>query len=140
MTRSIKLTTTLDAPIAAVWEALTNKTAMREWLMPCDIEPVVGHQFQFRTQSYPGFDGIVHCEILEVVEKELLSFKWSGGTLKNTIVTFQLKAEGDQTILDFEHRGFEGLLNRIIIRNLLSNGWKSQILVKRLPQYLAKNE
>ena len=138
MTRSIKLTVTYDASVEEVWTAITNKEAMSEWLMPCDIEPIIGHKFQFKTQPTPGFDGIVQCEVLEVVPHELLSFSWTGGTLKDTKVTFKLKSLGDRTTLDFEHSGFTGLLNRIIIRKLLSSGWKSKILVKLLPNYLAK--
>lgn len=140
MAKFIKLSVTYNYPIQQVWEALTSKKAMSEWLMECDIEPVVGHKFQFKTKPQPGFDGIVNCEVLELKEHELLSFSWSGGTLKNTRVTFKLKADGPNTIVDFEHSGFEGLLNKIIIRRLLANGWKSKILVKQLPKYLANHE
>ena len=140
MSKSIKLTVTYDFPVEEVWQALTDKDAMSQWLMPCDIEALVGHKFQFRTKSYPGFDGIVNCEVIEVREHELLSFSWNGGSLKDTIVTFKLTAKGNQTILDFEHSGFEGLINRIIIRKILANGWKSKILVKLLPNYLKAHE
>lgn len=140
MAKSIKLTVTYPHPIEQVWEALVSKQAMSEWLMPCDIEPRIGHKFQFKTKPQPGFDGIVNCEVLELKEHELLSFSWSGGTLKNTKVTFRLKADGPNTILDFEHSGFEGLLNKMIIRRLLASGWKGKILVKLLPKYLANHE
>ena len=140
MPKSINISVTYDFPVEEVWQALTNKEAMSQWLMPCDIVPIVGHKFQFRTKSYPGFDGIVDCEVLEVKENELLSFSWSGGSLKDTIVTFKLRAKGQQTILDFEHSGFEGLMNRIIVRKILANGWKTKILVKFLPNYLREHE
>ena len=84
MEDSIKMKVTYDHPLESVWEALTDAEAMSEWLMPCDIKPIVGHQFQFRTKPYPGFDGIVNCEVLEIKEKELLSFSWNGGSLKET--------------------------------------------------------
>lgn len=129
---------TYDAPIVEVWKAITDKQAMSEWLMLCDIEPIVGHSFQFNTKPAPGFDGKVHCKVLEVVEHEVLSFSWTGGSLTDTRVTFRLKAEGNQTVLDFEHSGFKGLLNRIIVHKILSNGWKKKILVQQLPNYLTK--
>lgn len=138
MARSIKITKVYDFPISDVWEALVNKTAMSAWLMPCNIEPVIGHKFQFKTKPYPGFNGIIDCEILQLKEQELLSFSWSGGSLENTIVTFKLSKEGAGTKLDFEHRGFEGLLNRIIVKKILSNGWKKKILTVLLPQHLSK--
>lgn len=136
MSKSIQLSFTYHFPVEHVWQALTSKEAMSEWLMPCDIEPIVGHTFQFKTKSFPGFDGTVHCEVLEVIEHELLSFSWSGGTIKNTVVTFSLHNRGTSTLLEFEHKGFEGFLNQLIVKRILSNGWKTKILVDHLPKYL----
>jgi len=138
MGKSIKLTRVYEAPLEKVWQALTDQKAMSEWLMPCDFEPKIGHKFQFRTKSYPGFDGIVNCEVLELRENELLSFSWSGGSLKNTVVTFKLLPENGKTRLDFEHSGFEGLVNSLIVRKILSNGWKKKILSVQLPNYLSQ--
>ena len=137
MSKSIKLTRIYDFPVEKVWQALTDPKAMSEWLMPCDFEPRVGHKFQFKTKPYPGFDGITDCEVLELKENELLSFSWSGGSLKNTIVTFKLSAEKSKTRLDFEHSGFEGFVNSVIVKKILSNGWK-KILSNQLPKHLSK--
>ena len=133
-----KITTeiTYAHSVEKVWQALTNAEAMSQWLMPCNIKPEVGHQFEFRTKPSPGFDGIVKCEVLEIKEKELLVFSWSGGSLENTRVSFQLTALGDQTKLSFEHSGFQGFFNKLIVRKILANGWKKQILIKKLPKYL----
>ena len=138
MKDSIQLDITYDHPVEDVWEALTNKEAMSEWLMPCDIKPVVGHRFQFKTKPYPGFDGIVNCEVLVVKKYEELSFSWSGGSLENTRVSFKLFPQGDQTNLQFVHSGFEGFFNKLIVRRILAAGWKTKILVKLLPNYLSK--
>ena len=126
-------------PITEIWKAITDKEAMSEWLMPCDIEPVIGHKFQFKTKSFPGFNGTIDCQVLEVIDNELLSFSWSGGPLKQTKVSFRLKKSGSKTILYFEHNGFEGFLNRVIVRKILSNGWKTKILPSLLQKYLEKN-
>ena len=136
MARSIKLTTTYSHPIASVWEALTNSAAMSQWLMPCDIKPEVGHHFQFRTKPSIGFKGIVDCTVLEVEHEKKLSISWSAGGLKNTRVDFILEAKGDQTILHFEHSGFEGFMNNLIARRILAAGWKTKILTVQLPKYL----
>lgn len=140
MKNSIKLSTTYDFPINEVWEALTNKTAMSEWLMPCNLEPIPDYKFQFQTKSYPGFDGIINCVVLEVVKHKRFSFSWSGGSLKNTKVIFNLTEDGDKITLDFEHNGFKGLINQLIICKILSNGWKTKILVSLLPNYLSTHE
>jgi len=139
MSRSIKLTKIYDFPIEQVWSALTTPEAMSEWLMPCDFKPEIGYKFRFTTKPYPGFDGITHCEVLELVENQLLSFSWSGGSLKNTKVTFKLTEQGSKTKLDFEHSGFQGFVNSVIVRKILSNGWKKKILIIQLQKYL-KNE
>ncbi|MDW3649412.1 MAG: SRPBCC domain-containing protein [Bacteroidia bacterium] len=138
MTRTINLTTTYSHPVQKVWKALTDKTALSQWLMPTDFEPVVGHKFQFKTKPQGNFDGIVNCEVLEIVEEEKLSFSWSAGKSMSTIVVFELTAVGNETRLDFQHKGFEGLFNRLIARNILAAGWKRKILTKLLPEYLAK--
>jgi len=138
MGKKIQLSTIYNHQIQDVWQAITNAEAMSEWLMPCNIKPIVGHKFQFKTKSYPGFDGIVNCEVLEVIPLKKLSFSWSGGSLKNTIVSFELKAIDDKTELNFEHTGFEGFFNKVIVSRILSNGWLNKILTVQLPQYLKK--
>ena len=138
MGKKIELTTIYNHPIADVWEALTNSEAMSEWLMPCDIKPFAGHKFQFKTKSYPGFNGIVNCEVLEVIEQQKLSFSWSGGSLKNTIFSFELKQLGDKTELKFEHSGFDGFFNKVIVSRILANGWLHKILTVQLPKFLNK--
>lgn len=140
MKDSIKFKVKYKFQIEEVWHALTDKDAMSEWLMPCDIAPIVGHKFQFRTKPYPGFNGIIDCEVLEIIENELLVFSWQGGSLKETKVTFKLQEEGDHTILYFEHSGFKGLLNKVIVKKILSNGWKTKILPSSLKKYLEKND
>lgn len=111
---------------------------MSEWLMPCDIKPIVGHTFQFKTKSYPGFDGTVNCQVLEVVPFQKLSFSWSGGSLKNTTVSFELESTDGKTKLKFEHSGFEGFFNKVMVSKILANGWLSKILTVQLPKFLNK--
>ena len=137
MKKSITLTRTYDVSVAKLWRALTSAEALSIWLMPTDFEPVLGHRFTFQTKPSPGFDGVVRCEVLELDPERKLSFSWSGGSLKDTIVTFNLTPYGNRTQLHFEHRGFEGIVNRLLLRNLLASGWKGKILTKQLDQYLA---
>ncbi|MEM9545215.1 MAG: SRPBCC domain-containing protein [Bacteroidota bacterium] len=138
MSKSITLTKIYDYPVEKVWQALTDREALSEWLMPCDFEPQIGHEFQFITKPSLGFDGIVNCKVLELDVNKILSYSWSGGSLKNTIVTFKLTALENQTRLDFEHSGFEGFINSIIVRRILSSGWKKKILSVQLSKYLSK--
>ena len=70
MAKSIKVDREYDAPVEAVWAALTDKAALSEWLMPCNFEPILGFEFEFRTKPSPGFDGIVSCKVLEIIDQE----------------------------------------------------------------------
>jgi uncharacterized protein YndB with AHSA1/START domain len=91
-----------------VWRALTDSATLAEWLMPNDFEPSVGHRFTFRTEPNPqaGFDGIVHCEVLECAPPSRLAYSWAGGGI-DTRVTYQLEPDGDGTRVLFEQSGFD---------------------------------
>ena len=56
-------------PAEKVWECLTTPELLSQWLMKNDFKPVVGHKFNFFTKPIPkmGFDGIVYCEVIEIV-------------------------------------------------------------------------
>jgi uncharacterized protein YndB with AHSA1/START domain len=105
----------LPASAAKVWRALTDPAMLAGWLMPNDIAPVVGHVFQFRTQPMGDWNGIVDCEVLEVVPEQKLVYTWNGGSANNedyghkleTTVTWTL-APGDDgaTLLKLVHHGF----------------------------------
>ncbi|WP_405736689.1 SRPBCC domain-containing protein [Streptomyces sp. NBC_01537] len=90
----------LARPPAKVWRALTEADRLARWLMPNDFQPVVGHRFTFRTEPRPqqGFDGIVHCEVLELAPQRRLRIAWRGGRL-DTTVTWTLEPEGRGTRL-----------------------------------------
>ncbi len=130
MAKSIKLTHVFDAQIDDVWEALTNQNALSEWLMPNNFIPKIGHEFQFKTKSSIGFSGVVNCKVIDIKEKELLTYSWSGGPLKDTMVTFRLADEGKKTRLELEHSGFKNSLSNLIVKKILTNGWKKIIKVR----------
>ena len=102
-------------PPSKVWRALTEPDLLAGWLMPNDIAPVVGHRFNFRTQPMGDWNGVVDCEILEVVPLEKLVYSWGGGSAKNdgyghqleTTVTWTLEVQPDGgTKLRLVHHGF----------------------------------
>ena len=107
---------------AKVWRALTDSAALAEWLMPNDFEPRVGHEFTLRTDPAPGFDGIVHCRVLELVDQRRLSFTWRGGPL-NTVITFELEPIASGTKLRVTQTGFEGMKANMV-RLILKSGSK----------------
>ena len=116
-----------------VWRWLSDSEAMAEWLMPNSFKPVIGHRFEFRTKPAPGFDGIVHCQVLELVPSQRLAFTWAGGGI-DTVVTFALAADGEGTKVVFSQTGFSGPKG-LMLSYLLGSGWKA-MLGKKLPRLL----
>jgi len=90
-------------PVSAVWRALTDRPELASWLMPNDFAPAVGARFRF--DAAPGF-GYVDGEVLVVDPPHILSCRWviEG---RPTTVTFQLHADGGDTVLRLEHEGLE---------------------------------
>ena len=131
MSRDIRLSATYPQSPRDVWRALTDRELLSQWLMPTDFEPRIGHRFTFRTKPAPGFDGIVHCEVLELVPEKRLAISWRGGGI-DTIVSFDIEPAANGTRLHMSQTGFSGLRGRLV-STLLRRGW-DQMLHKRLPQ------
>ncbi|HEV7644354.1 MAG TPA: SRPBCC domain-containing protein [Pyrinomonadaceae bacterium] len=122
MKRDIKMEAFYPYPPERVWRAVADGKAMAKWLMPNDFEPKLGHKFQFRTKPAPGFDGIVHCEVLELQEPRLLRISWRGGPI-DTVLKFLLEPVQGGTKLSLEHTGFTGVKG-LMISYMMSSGWK----------------
>jgi uncharacterized protein YndB with AHSA1/START domain len=122
-----------------VWRALTDPGLLARWLMPNDFVPVVGHRFTFRTTPRPsdGFNGIVHCEVLELEPERLLRLAWRGGQLDTTL-TWTLRPEGRGTRLFVEHAGFDpdDPVQRQAF-TIMGGGWRSH-LWRRLAELLSE--
>ena len=89
-TESISFEFDLHHSPEKVWRALTDPVLLTEWLLPVvelKLEP--GAAFTFKTQPYPGWDGIVNCRILESEARRKLSYTWDVPFL-DTVVTFTL--------------------------------------------------
>ena len=110
MTKTIQREILIPQPRVQVWRALTDSTALAEWMFPNDFAPRVGHHFTFQVPPNPkvGFDGlVVRCEVLECEPPSWVAFSWSAGGLVGTRVSFRLEPDGDGTRVLFEHSGFD---------------------------------
>jgi uncharacterized protein YndB with AHSA1/START domain len=119
--RDIVITRELPYPRELVWESLTDRVQLAAWLMENDVEPVVGHEFTFRTDPALGFDGIVRCKVLVVEAPQRLEMTWNGGGL-DTVLSYRLEATEGGTRLTLKHSGFKGIGN-LIPRIILGIGW-----------------
>ncbi len=128
-TKSIRVEYDLPHPPAKVWRALTESALLAAWLMPNDIRPVVGHRFTFKAQPMPGWDGTVHCEVIEVEPERRLRYSWSGGAEDSrleSVVTWTLAATPQGTQLSLEHAGF--LPRNAFAFDIMGRGWRGKMV------------
>ena len=106
-TESISFEFDLHHSPEKVWRALTDPVLLTEWLLPVvELKLKPGAAFTFRTQPYPGWDGIVNCRILEIDEFKKLSYAWVVGDMDN-VVTFTLTPTASGTRLSLVQSGFK---------------------------------
>jgi uncharacterized protein YndB with AHSA1/START domain len=140
---SIVVDYTLNEPPAQVWRALTEPALLAQWLMENDIQPIVGHKFNFRTKPMGDWDGIVYCEVLEVKEPHKLVYTWQGGSDKNqnyghrldTTVTWTLTPTSTGgTLLNLVHHGFQP---DDYAFQIMGQGWRSMVTAEKITRILA---
>jgi len=92
-----------------VWRALTDPVLLTEWLLPVvELELEPGAAFTFKTQPHPGWDGTVHCRIIEIEAHRKLSYAWVVGDMAlDTVVTFTLTPTASGTRLNLVQSGFK---------------------------------
>jgi uncharacterized protein YndB with AHSA1/START domain len=129
MAKVIKHQYFFSHPVETVWEYLTNSELMGQWLMKNDFEPLVGHEFQFRTgaKANLNFDGIFYCKVLEIEPLRKLVYSWNCGPGESkinleSVVTWQLEARKNGTEVFLDHRGFNQEENLDMYHGLL-HGW-----------------
>jgi uncharacterized protein YndB with AHSA1/START domain len=104
-TRSLVIEREIPHPAAKIWRALTQGALIEEWLMKNDFQPVVGHQFNFRSTPVPGWDGVINSEVLAIEPNSRLSYSWGTmGTM--SVVTWTLTPTKVGTHVRMEQTGF----------------------------------
>lgn len=105
----IEMAWELDAEPEKVWRMLTEPKLLERWIMANDMEPEVGRKFQFHREPIGGWDGVVHCEVLELDAPKRLAYAWNvgGGMGLETVVTWTLTKTATGTKLELVHSGFE---------------------------------
>ena len=119
-----------------IWKALTSSELMGRWIQmaPTGFEPVNGKQFTLQTSPAGAWDGVIHCQVLEVIPNERLAYAWKGGHESNvgygspldTVVTFTLSRVVEGTRVRLVHSGFVLSKNETTFKNL-SEGWKKVV-------------
>ena len=114
-----------------IWKTLTSGQLMGRWMMaPTGFDPVKGTHFTFQTRPAGAWDGVIHCQVLEVVPNKRLAYAWRGGDEGNigygsqldTVVTWMLSPAEGGTRLRLVHSGFVIPRNDTAFKNM-SEGW-----------------
>lgn len=143
-TRSIVVEYDLPYPPEKVWRVLTEPELVAQWLMPNDLQPIVGHQFTFQSRPVEGWDGKAHCEVLIVEPCQRLQYSWAGGSdaisgyghRLDTVVTWTLSPAPDGgTHVRLDHDGFTD--DDAFAFENMGKGWNS-FLTPRMSSVLAE--
>jgi uncharacterized protein YndB with AHSA1/START domain len=130
--RSIVVDEVFPHAPSVVWKTLVTPELMARWLRmtPVGFEPKVGNRFTYQTTPAGAWDGVIQCEVLEVVPNERLVYTWQGGHEDNveygsrldTVVTWSLSLTEAGCRLRVNHAGFVRRKNDHAYRNM-SEGW-----------------
>lgn len=136
MSLKLELDFQYTTSIEKVWSALTDSKQLAKWVLDNDFEPIVGHRFQFRAEPNQYWDGIINGEVLIVDPPTKLSYLWSVGDEKHTVV-WTLQELGDGKVnLHLDQTGFSNVAGLEGARH----GWARWIdqLDKLLTQIIEK--
>ena len=130
-----------QAPISLVWKAITDRDQMKLWYFDLpEFIPEVGCEFKF--MGGPAEDRQYQhiCKVTEVIPDQKIAYSWRyDGYPGNSLVTFELFDEGDQTSLKLTHEGLETFPanNPDFAKKNFAEGW-NWIIGTSLKDYLEK--
>ena len=126
-----------EAPIAKVWEALTDRDKMKRWYFPQlqKFQPVLGYEFQFNDDSHE-----YHKEwfVTKIVAGSTFAHSWAyKGHAGSSEVVFDLFEKGNTTMLRVTQTGLESFPNHPHFkRERFERGWDN-LLGENLKRLLA---
>ena len=130
---------TLNAPVAKVWRALTDVDRMRQWYFDLkEFKPEVGFEFEFVVE-HEGNRYHHLCRITEVIPEKKIAYNWRyKGEPGDSLVTFELFADGEKTRVKVTHTGIETFPKTpAYARKNFEAGWTA-IIGSELKQFLEK--
>lgn len=113
-------------PPASVWHALTDPSALAEWLMETDFAPENGRSFQMRCENPDGGMDRYLCKVLAIEPEVRMLWSWildGRQSEGETYVEFVLVGVPEGTQLTIRHSGDR---DRVTIDNFKS-GWPHKL-------------
>ena len=107
-TEAVVIERTFNAPVARVWQALTDVEQMREWYFDLkQFKPEIGFEFGF-VVDHEGRVYDHRCRVTEMIPQRKIAYSWRyHGHEGNSLVTIELFPEGQKTRLKLTHDGLE---------------------------------
>jgi len=131
---------TFNVPAEKVWEAITDINQMKQWYFPQleNFKPEEGFETEFNVH-HEGKDYFHIWQVKEVVPLKKISVEWKyRGYPGNSLVSFELFAEGNKTKLVLTHEGIETFnperYPELAKQNFVA-GW-TQFMDKELKEFL----
>ena len=130
---------TFNAPVAKVWQALTDVDQMRQWYFDLkEFRPEVGFEFEFVVE-HEGNSYHHLCKVTKVIPQKQIAYTWRyKGESGDSLVTFELLGEGEKTRVKLTHEGIESFPKTpAYARKNFEAGWTA-IIGTELKQFLEK--
>jgi uncharacterized protein YndB with AHSA1/START domain len=128
-----------QAPVSKVWKALTDNEEMKLWYFDVpEFKAEPGFAFEFTSGPTPERQYLHHCMVTEAITENKIAYTWRyEGYAGDSLVTFELTAEGNNTILKLTHHGVETFPqdNPDLLKENFVKGWDG-ILNTTLKNYL----
>lgn len=141
MSKPFTIERTYNAPIEKVWKAISNNDDMKKWYFPLpEFKAEPGFEFTFTGGPKDGRQYVHLCQVKEVIPGKKLSYSWRYKDAPgDSLVTFELFAEGKNTRLKLTHSGIETFdqKNPDMDAKNFEAGW-NHIIGKGLPDFLNK--
>ena len=130
---------TFNAPVARVWEALTDADEMRIWYFDLkEFKPEPGFKFEFSVE-HEGNSYHHLCQVTEVTPQKKIAYTWRyKGEPGNSLVTIELSPDGNKTKLRLTHEGLETFPKTpAYARKNFEAGW-SEIIGSELKKFVER--
>jgi uncharacterized protein YndB with AHSA1/START domain len=127
------------APVARVWDALTDVDQMREWYFDLKaFKAEVGFEFEFVVE-HEGNKYHHLCKVTEVIPQRKIAYTWRyKGEPGDSLVTFELFGEGDKTRVKLTHTGIETFPKTpAYARKNFEAGW-TQLIGSELKEFVER--
>ena len=128
---------TFNAPVGRVWKALTDVEEMRQWYFNLkQFKAEVGFEFEFVVE-HEGTTYHHLCKVTEVIPQKKIAYTWRyKGHEGDSLVTFELFTDGNETRLKLTHQGLETFpKTAAFARKNFEAGWTA-IIDSELKQFL----